>query len=108
MKIKSTAALNGSFFEDTTILIVEDDEAGVDRITSPAMVDVHRGGMTPVIVGGFVQRQFVVAMQMVGDRHAGDAGADDGDAAHRAPRLRISGSVRCGAGNDRARTPGWV
>ena len=39
---------------------------------------------------------------------AGDAGADDGDAAHRAPRVRISGSVRCGAANDRARTPGWV
>jgi putative transcriptional regulator len=28
MKIKSTAALNGSFFEDTTILIVEHNEAG--------------------------------------------------------------------------------
>ena len=28
MKIKSTAALNGSFFEDTSILIVEHDEAG--------------------------------------------------------------------------------
>jgi putative transcriptional regulator len=28
MKIKSTAALNGSFFEETTILIVEHNEAG--------------------------------------------------------------------------------
>ncbi len=28
MKIKSTAALNGSFFEDTNILIVEHNEAG--------------------------------------------------------------------------------
>jgi putative transcriptional regulator len=28
MKIKSTAALNGSFFEDTTILIIEHNEIG--------------------------------------------------------------------------------
>ena len=34
ISIKSTALLNGSFFEETSILIVEHDEAGKDKAIS--------------------------------------------------------------------------
>ncbi len=64
MKIKSTAALNGSFFEDTTILIVEHNEAGSTGIITNKpfekslhdLIEFKHAKPFPLMDGGPVDR----------------------------------------------------
>ena len=64
MRIKSTAALNGSFFEHTTILIVEHDEAGTIGFVSNKpfgkslhkLIEFNHSKPFPLMDGGPVDR----------------------------------------------------
>jgi putative transcriptional regulator len=70
MKIKSTAALNGSFFEDTTILIVEDDEAGtIGFVTNKPfgkwlheLIEFNHSKPFPLMDGGPVDRDHLFVL----------------------------------------------
>ena len=88
--------------------LVEDQKAGVhavgDRALRCRQRDVHRVGVAAEVVARLVQGQLGLALQGVGGRKAGNAGADDGDSGvlHQgafncfsmaATRLRLSGPV---------------
>ena len=64
ISIKSTALLNGSFFEDTTILIVEHDEAGTTGFVTNKpfgkslndLIEFNHAKPFPLMDGGPVDR----------------------------------------------------
>jgi hypothetical protein len=61
--------------------LVEDEEAGVDRMRDAIDGDVDGVRMAAEVVGRLVERYLVALRQQPRCRKAGDAGADDGDAA---------------------------
>ena len=70
MRIKSTAALNGSFFEHTTILIVEHDEAGtIGFVTNKPfekslheLIEFRHANPFPLMDGGPVDRDHLFVL----------------------------------------------
>jgi putative transcriptional regulator len=70
MKIKSTAALNGSFFEDTTILIVEHNEAGSTGFVTNKpfgkslheLIEFNHANPFPLMDGGPVDRDHLFVL----------------------------------------------
>ena len=68
--IKSTAALNGSFFEHTTILIVEHNEAGtIGFVTNKSfgkslheLIEFNHSKLFPLMDGGPVDRDHLFVL----------------------------------------------
>ena len=83
--IKSNADLNGSFFEHTTILIVEHDEARIDGLIAPLACD-DRARMPAQTRLGLKQRDVVVIGQKMRCAHTRDPAPDHSNvsAGHRA------------------------
>src|SRR5690606_33589611 len=59
--------------------VVEDDEAGIDRVAAAVEFDVVSVRMTADMAACFEHGDVMLALQVIGDGVAGDAAADDGD-----------------------------